>query len=143
MKGGDQLGRGDGIADPRPGKAVGFGEGPHPDHPWVIGGKRGRGALGGAFDIGFIQQQQAALGQVVERACQCRALMPSAHRVVGIGEVDELGVHLRRFGEKRRRVFVIVAVGHFVQHAAKACDMVVEGRVGSFGGHHRVAFAHQ
>ena len=30
-----------------------------------------------------------------------------------------------------------------MQHAAKARDMVVEGRIGSLGGHHRIAFAHQ
>jgi hypothetical protein len=69
--------------------------------------------------------------------------MPAAHRVVGIGEVDELRVHLRRLGDQRLRVLPVAGIGHLVQDAAEARHVVVERRIGPVRGDDRVALGHQ
>ena len=65
--------------------------------------------------------------------------MPGAHRVVRVGDVNQLGADLGRFGDQRHGVFVIVLIGNGFQHAPKARDVIVEGRIRALRGHHRVA----
>ena len=139
VEGGDQIGMAERVADALAGHAIGLGEGAHADHARIVEGQRQRGGGRGAIDIGLVQHQQRVFGQRLHGAGDFGAVDPAAHRVVGIGDIDQLGPGLARPGEERVRILGIVAVGHLVQHAAEARHVVVEGRIGAVGGHHRVA----
>ena len=56
--------------------------------------------------------------------------MPGAHRIVGIGQIDQFRTNLCGLCHQRHRIFVILSVGYFVQGAAKAEHMIVERRIG-------------
>ena len=53
----------------------------------------------------------------------------AAHRIVGIGEIDQLGPRRAGHVQQGLGVFVIAPVGHTVQRAAKACHVEIEGRI--------------
>ena len=79
------------------------------------------------------------MGQIIERGADHRAIVPCAHRVVGVGEVDEFRTDLFRPSKERGRVFVIVLVGNLVELPAEPRDVVVEGGIGSVGGDDGIA----
>ena len=65
--------------------------------------------------------------------------MPAAHRVVGVGEVDQRRAGAAGGEEQRLGVLGVVAVGDGDEAAAEAGDMVGEGRVGAGRGDDRRA----
>jgi len=131
--------RPEGVADPRPGHAMRLGEGAEADHPRVLHVDPRQRLLGEEIGIGLVEEQQRARRQVIEHRLDPPRRLPRAHRVVRIGEIDEPRPGPGRAGDKAVRVLGVVAVGHLVQHAAEARDMVVEGRIGAVRGHHRLA----
>ena len=64
--------------------------------------------------------------------------MPCPHRVVGIGDVDELRAGRGRQSHQRLGVVVIAFVRRLVQHPAIARDVEIERRVGAVGGDDRI-----
>ena len=127
------------IADAGTRHAIGFREGPKADHAGIVDRDRRGGACGGEFDIGFVEHKKTALRKVIHRFGNCVPVMPCAHRVVGIGQIDQLGIHFGGLGKQGLGVFVIALVGHLVQHAAKPCDVEIERRIGPVRSHHRIA----
>jgi len=124
----------------RAGQVVDFREGAHAR---IIGGHRGGCAFGSAFNISLIEDQKAVARQSVQGGDYVGTVMPTAHRVVGIGEIDEFRANLSGFGKKRRGILVIIAVGHFVERPAVTRHMVVECRIGPARGHHRIAIGYK
>ena len=134
---GNQRGRTHRIADPCARHSIGLGEGPHPDDARIVNVDRGGGR--GKFYISLIQDQHRAVGQRIQRRCQGGAVMPCSHRIVGVRQIDQPGPYLGRANHQGGGVLMIVAVGHLVQHAAIAGDVIIESRIGSIGGDHRIA----
>ena len=93
------------------------------------------------LDIGLVEHQQRAVRHRLDHRPDPVGTVPGAHRVVGVGDVDELGAGLGSLFDERLGVLVVVAVGHGDDLSAEARDMVVEGRVGARGGDHCVAGA--
>ena len=63
--------------------------------------------------------------------------MPGAHRVVGIGEIDQRCIFASHGVEQRIQVLVVIAERHGDKLAAKACDMEIEGWIGTERGDDR------
>ena len=57
--------------------------------------------------------------------------MPRAHRIVWIGDVDELGLFPACDLIQRLQIFAVVSVRHCVQAPAVAFDVIVERGIGS------------
>jgi hypothetical protein len=133
----------EGVADAQAGEAMGLGEGAHPDQARVGRIERRQGAGRRRVGIGLVEAEQAVAGQGVEEPRDRGGGMPGAHRVVGVGEVDERRPRLARRRGEAVEIGGVVAVGHGPQHAAEARDVVVEGRVGAERGDDRGAGRHQ
>ncbi|AMY70269.1 hypothetical protein FALB51S_03872 [Frigidibacter albus] len=65
--------------------------------------------------------------------------MVRAHRVVGVGDVEQPGAGFGGAGQQCLGVFMGAAIAHLVEHAAIACDMEVEGRIGAVRGDDGIA----
>jgi hypothetical protein len=115
----------------------------NPDHARVVGRDRRDGVGRRELDIGLVQQQEAAVGQRVERGGDALPPVPRAHRVVGIGKVDQLGACFPCAVEQRGDILVIVAIGHLVQCAAETGHVVVEGRICPLRGDDCIARRHE
>ena len=65
--------------------------------------------------------------------------MVAAHRIIGIGEVDQPGLSGFGGGKQGFGVFMIAKIGHAGQRAAKAGDVKIEGWIGAGRGDDRDA----
>ena len=65
----------------------------------------------------------------LRRTLHLRGVMPGAHRIVGVGEIDERRIERAHCIEQGFEIDPVVAVGHRFQHPAEARDVVVERRV--------------
>lgn len=119
VEGGDQLGRGQGIAHARARHPMRLREGAHPDCAGIVGFDPRLGPVVGEFHIGLVQHHQRARGHRLDHRLDRLARMIGAHRIVGIGDIDELRAHLRRLRDQRLRIFVVIGIGYFVQHPPK------------------------
>ena len=70
------------------------------------------------------------INQVLNNGCA----VPAAHRIVGIGEIDQFCAQEAGLLGKALRVLVIAQIWYHMQGAAIAGGMVVEGRIGPVGG---------
>ena len=134
------LGLADGVAAANAGKPVGLREGTHPQH--VRPRRVDRRQCGGRADlaIGLVEQKHRRLGQRLDEAGDLVRLPPGAHRIVGIGEIDERAPFPGCTAvEQVVEALPVVLVGHGDQPPARARDMEVEGRVGAERRHHRRA----
>ena len=125
-----QISLSDGITHPRACHTIALREGPHPNQPGIVDIKCRSGPVGGKFDIGLVQHQKAAFGQCLQGIGNGLTGMPCAHWIVGVGQINQLSADLCGFFHQRHRVFVIIAVGYFVQVAAKAQHVIIERRIG-------------
>ena len=100
------------VADAGPGEAVTFGEGAQADHLGVVGGdlrdRAGRGKVG----VGFVEEEQGFGGQVGDQVFDHGSGVVAAHRVVGVGEVEEACPGLTCGGEEGVRVLKVPPVGN-------------------------------
>jgi len=143
IEGGDKGFCADGVPHPRARHTVSFGKRAHPNNAGCLRGK-GRGcACRGEFQIGLIQHKDAALWQGADHFFYGRAVVPGAHRVIRIGDVNQFGPNLGRLLNKGLGVFMIPCVGHGDEFTAKTRDMVVECRVSAGRGDDFVALVHQ
>jgi len=93
-------------------------------------------------DIRLVQRQHAVVGKIGDHGGDSGGAVPAAHRVVGIGDVDQFRACFPCLGDQGYRVFGVTGIWHPVQCAAVARDVVGEGRIGPGGGHDRVARFH-
>ena len=139
IKGGNQRFRPQRVTHPRPGQPIGLGKGAHTDQARVFDIHRRRSAFGREFNIGLVQNKQCVRWQVFHRGHDIRAFVPCPHRVVRIGQIDQLRPHLGRLTEQGAGVFVVVAIGNLVQHPAKSRDMIIKRGISPVGRDNRIA----
>ena len=139
VKGLDQRLGPDGISNPQPRQPMRLGKCPHPDHARVGGVKRRGGAGRGEVDVGFVEDQQCPGGHVVDHPGDGVGAVVAAHRIVGIGDVDQFCLRFPGLGDQTGGVFMVAGIGDGVQGAAIARHVKVEGRIGPGAGHNMVA----
>ena len=141
VEGTDQIRGTYGVTHPQPRHAIAFGKGPQADHMRVVGGDFRRSSCWGKVDVGLIQHQQCRFRQRCNHPFQGGTFVPRAHRIVGVGEVDQLGLRGFGLGQQCLGVFMVAPVRDLVQDAAKARYVEIEGGIGPIRCHHRITGA--
>ena len=116
----------DRISNAGTGHAVRLGERAHAHCTRVLGVDIHLHRVRRELYVRLVVHQQAVLGQRRHEAADSVCIVPGAHGIVRIGEINECSMVLvGRFSDSVQ-IDVIVAVGHSVEGAAEAIDMVVE-----------------
>jgi len=111
-------------------------------HLLIAGIYRRCRALWRGIDIGFIQKQHGTVRYIVDHALDRLCVPPGTHRVIGIGDIDQLGRNLDGLLQQCSRVFVVIGEGYHHEVSAKAVHMKIEGWIGPERCHHIDAGLH-
>src|SRR5580698_1593077 len=89
------------------------------------------------FEVGFVQDDENALGHVPVELIELMLRKDGAGGVIGVGEVNDLGAIVDRAGE-RGEIVVPVAIGYGAVSDAARFRQHLKTNEGGFGGEYLV-----